>query len=264
MVENNNTITELIKTLGSYGVGWLLLGLILLGIFLILYKSILSNPKIQDAIAFWFSSKIYKVGSNDIKRHPFFSDKSKMQNKVDLLSFKGESLKTKVFRLLFSIKLKIDTLILTNFIKADYSKLSKHELHIKMCEAVESMKRNFNISVKSELIKLCEKELKAVIGNDFKQIHAENCAKEIFYYVMYEKGGFNEYRTYRIESLLFDIELIRDSPIYDNNNERIYQFISTTGHSIEKAVMRAAKIFQDFNGEIAHILHREIERIRNT
>ena len=81
---------------------------------------------------------------------------------------------------------------------------------------------------------------------------------------MYSPKGFEEYRIYRIESLLYDIELIRDSPIYDNNSERVYQFLSTTGHSIEKAIMRAAKIFQDFNGEIVHILHNQIKEIRNT
>lgn len=264
MEQDNTAIIELIKTLGSYGVGWLLLGLILLGIFLILYKSILSNTKIQDAIAYRFTTKMYKVNIKDIKRHFVFSDKYKLKNKVDLLSFKGESLKTKVFRLFFTVKLNIDTQILNDFVKIDYKKLEKEDLHIIMTVAIENMKQSFDETVKTELIKLCEKELRAIVGNNYKQAVAENCAEKIFEYVMNAPKGFEEYRTFRIESLLFDIELIRDSPIYDNNNERVYQFLSMVGHSIEKAIMRAAKIFQDFNGEIDHIFQEQIENIKNT
>ena len=264
MEQDNTAIIELIKTLGSYGVGWLLLGLILLGIFLILYKSILSNTKIQDAIAYRFTTKMYKVNIKDIKRHFVFSDKYKLKNKVDLLSFKGESLKTKVFRLFFTVKLNIDTQILNDFVKIDYKKLEKEDLHIIMTVAIENMKQSFDETVKTELIKLCEKELRAIVGNNYKQAVAENCAEKIFEYVMNAPKGFEEYRTFRIESLLFDIELIRDSPIYDNNNERVYQFLSMVGHSIEKAIMRATKIFQDFNGEIDHIFQEQIENIKNT
>lgn len=264
MEQDNTAIIELIKTLGSYGVGWLLLGLILLGIFLILYKSIFSNTKIQDAIAYRFTTKMYKVNIKDIKRHFVFSDKYKLKNKVDLLSFKGESLKTKVFRLFFTVKLNIDTQILNDFVKIDYKKLEKEDLHIIMTVAIENMKQSFDETVKTELIKLCEKELRAIVGNNYKQAVAENCAEKIFEYVMNAPKGFEEYRTFRIESLLFDIELIRDSPIYDNNNERVYQFLSMVGHSIEKAIMRAAKIFQDFNGEIDHIFQEQIENIKNT
>jgi hypothetical protein len=158
-----------------------------------------------------------------------------MQNKTDLLSFKNERLKTKIFRLLFTIKLRIDTRILTEFVKSDHKKLSKEELHIKMCASVEQMKQAFDNDVQSELIKLCEQELKAKIGDNYKHIHSENCAANIQDYVMHAPKGFEEYRTYRIESLLYDIELIRDSPVFDNNNERIYQFISTVGHSVEKS-----------------------------
>ena len=264
MEQDNSAIIELIKILGSYGVGWLLLGLILLGVFMILYKSILSNPKIQEAIAYWFTSKVYKVNLKDIKKHRIFSDKSKLKNKVDLMIFDSEPLKTKVFRVFFGTKLNVDTEKLKEFINDDFKKLDKEELHIKMTEVIEDMKQSFNNVVKPELVKLCKKILYTIVGNNYKQSHTENCAEKIFEYVMYAQKGFDEYRTFRIESLLYDIELIRDSPIYDNNNERIYQFLSTTGHSIEKAIMRAAKIFEDFNGEIAHIFQEQIEHIKNT
>ena len=264
MEQKNTVIIELIKTLGNYGVGWLLFGLVLLGIFLIVYKSILSNPKIQDAAAYWFTSKVYKVSTKDIKKHSVFSDKSKLKNKVDLMTFENELLKTRVFRAFFSVKLNVDTEKLKAFVKTDFKNIEKEELHIKMTEVIEDMKQSFNEAVKPELVKLCKKILYIMVGNYYKQVHAENCASKIVEYVMYAPKGFDEYRTYRIESLLYDIELIRDSPIYDNNNERIYQFLSTTGHSIEKAIMRAAKIFQDFNGEIDHIFQEQIKEISKT
>ncbi|MCF6185345.1 MAG: hypothetical protein L3J56_12130 [Bacteroidales bacterium] len=264
MKQDNTVITELIKTLGSYGVGWLLLGLILLGIFLILYKSILSNSKIQDALAFWLTSKIYKVNLKDIKKHRIFSDKSKLKNKVDLMTFDNEPLKTKVFRVFFGTKLNVDTEKLKTFITDDFNKSDKEELHIKMAEVIEDMKQRFNDAVKPELVKLCKKILYTVVGNNYKQSHTEDCAEKLFEYVMYAQKGFDEYRTYRIESLLYDIELIRDSPIYDNNNERAYQFLSTVGHSIEKGIMRAAKIFEDFNGEIDLIFQEQIKETGRT
>ena len=247
--------SNIINHLFSNGFGWGMFGLFLFGFFWAVYKKILSNEKIQDAIAFWFTSKIYKVSIKDIKKHRIFSDKLKLKNKVDLLSFKGEALKTKVFRLLFTVKLSIDTQKLNEFTKLDFKDISKEELHIKMCDTVESMKQSFNETVKTELVKFCEKELSAKAGDNYNQSHAETCASKILNYVMYEPKGFDEYRALRIESLLFDIELIRDSPIYDNNNERVYQFLSTVGHSIEKAIMRAAKIFEDFNGEIENIFN---------
>jgi len=259
-----SSLTELIRILGNHGVGWLLLGLILLGIFLILYKSILTNPKIQDAIAYWFSSKVYKVSMNDIKRHSVFLNKSKLKNKVDLMTFENEPLKTKVFRILFTTKLNVDTEKLKAFINDDFKRNEKEEVHIKMTDVIEDMKQSFNELVKPELLKLCEKELLLNVSDNYKHSDAKQCAEKIFDYVMYTPKGFNEYRMYRIESLLYDIDLIRDSPIYDNNNERVYQFLNTVGHSIEKAIMRAAKIFQDFNGEIEHISEEQINKINTT
>lgn len=264
MEQDNTAITVLIKTLGSYGVGWLLLGLILLGIFLILYKSVLSNPKIQEAVAYWFTSKVYKVSIKDIKKHAIFSDKSKLKNKVDLLKFDNEPLKTKVFRVLFGTKLNVDTDKIKDFVNSDFKGLEKEELHIKMTDLIEDMKESCNETVKPELKKLCEKELSAIVGDNCKQSYAEECSAKIFEHVMYAPKGYDEYRAYRIESLLFDIELIRDSPIYDNNHERVFQFLSTLGHSIEKAIMRAAKIYQDFNGEIDEIFNEQINKIKRT
>ncbi len=253
--------SNIINHLFSNGWGWGMLGLFLFGLFWAIYKKILSNEKIQDAIAYWFTSRAFKVSIKDVKRHNIFSVKSKMKNKVELLRFENDPLKTKVFRVFFGTKLDVDIEIIKDFANSDFKDLEKNELHEKMTDLLEKMKLTYNDAVKPELQKLCENEFSLIVGDKFNQSHAIECSNKIYEHVMYAPKGYDEFRTYRIESLLYDFDLIKESPIYDNNNERVFHFLSLLGHNIEKAIMRAAKIYQDFNGEIDKIFNEQIKKI---
>ena len=83
MEQDSTAIIELIKTFGSYGVGWLLLGLSLFGLFLILYKKILSLPKVQDAISYWFTQRAYKITKDKLRKHQLLISQPVLKSKID-------------------------------------------------------------------------------------------------------------------------------------------------------------------------------------
>lgn len=254
---------NIINHLFSNGWGWGMLGLFLFGLFWAIYKKILSNEKIQGAIVYWFASRAYKVSIKDIKKHNIFSVKSKLKNKVDMLIFENDPLKTKVFRAFYGTKLNVDIKLIKDFANSDFEKLEKIELHEKMTDLLDQMKIAFDNAVKPELQTLCENEISLIAGDNFNRSQAIECSKNIYEYVMFAPKGYDYSRAYRIESLLYDIDMIKESPIYDNNDERVFHFLSMLEHTIEKAIIRAAKIYQDFNGEIDGIFNKQIKKTNN-
>jgi len=258
-----STVNKIIDLLFSEGYWVGLIALFVFAIIIALYKIIVSTPQIKEAIAIWVSRKTYTINVENINKHHIFLQQSLMKNKVNSIIFKGDPFKSKVFQVFFATKLEVDIKKIKDFIKKDFRKLSPFELHIEMTMLIENMKSTYDKEIKAKIQELCNQELYSRVGNHYSISNAKYCSEKIFKYIMYSPKGYEEFRSYRIENLFLDLELLRESPIYDNNNERVYHFLDTLNSLINKAILRAGKIFYDFNGEIERIITREIDKINN-
>lgn len=253
-----STINKILEQLFSNGFWWGITTLFMFGFSFAVYKIVISTPEIKDAIAYWVSSKSYKIDTEKLKKHHIFLQQALMKNKVYSIIFKNEPLKSKVFQVFFATKLEVDIKKIKDFVETDFNKLNREELHIKMTFLIEEIRLAYNKEIKPKLKQLCEKELQQISGNKHTQKDVKECSEKIFNYVMLSPKGYEEFRTYRIENLLSELELLRESPIYDNNNERVYHFLDILNFTINKAILRAGKIFEDFNGGIDKIFNNQI------
>ena len=259
-----STVNKIIELLFSQGFWIGIIALFVFGIMVGLYKIVISTPQIKEAIAFWVSSKSYKINIENLKKHHIFLQQSLMKNKVYSIIFKDEPLKSKVFQVFFATKLEVDIKKIKEFIETDFNKLKRVELHIKMTLLIEEIRLAYNEEIKPKLKELCEKELAQISENNYTQKDVQECSEKIYDYVMLSPKGYEEFRTYRIENLLSELELLRESPIYDNNNERVYHFLDVLNSTINKAILRAGKIFEDFNGGIDKIFYNQIKETQKT
>jgi hypothetical protein len=262
-MEHNSSITELIKILGSHGIGWLLLGLGLFGLFLIIYKRILSIPKVQDSIAFWFTQKAYRITKDKLKKHQLLISQPVLRSKIDNISFDHAPLKTDIFKTFFKVKLTGDIQKIKEFLKRDFKKISKEELFTQQTNLLEGLKETFNNEIIPALNELCERELSKSTSFEFANRYASDCSRQIFRHVMYSENGYEQARNKRMEVLIEYTALIRDSIAFDNNNERNYHFLDILNSLISQAILRAEQDFKDFNGEIENILSRYIKKYKS-
>jgi len=251
-----STVNKILDHIFSNGFWQGVIILFVLGFFVAVYK-IITTTKIKDAIALWLSSRAYKISRENLSKHHIFLQQALLRNKANSIMFKNEPLKSKVFQIFFVTKLDVDIRKIKEFIKQDFDKISKVELHIKMTSLIDEIALAYDKAIIPNLKELCVKELAIIYGEDVSLRYANDCTEKIYKHIMNSPKGYVEYRNYRIESLLFDLELIRESPIYDNNNERVYHFLDILNSSINKAILRAGKIFEDFNGEIDRIFKNQ-------
>jgi len=256
-----STVNKIIDLLFSQGFWIGVAGLFMFGLMIAFYKIVTTTPQIKEALAFWISSKSYKINIDKLRKHHIFLQQSLMKNKVYSIIFKNDPLKSKVFQVFFATKLEVDIKKIKDFIETNFKTLTREELHLEMTNLVDDMRRTYNDEIKQKIKELCERELSVITGDNFKQSDAIQCSEKIYEHVMLSPRGYEEFRNYRIESLLSDLELLRESPIYDNNNERVYHFLDILNSSINKAILRAGKIFEDFNGEIDRIFNRQVKEI---
>lgn len=256
-----STVNKIIDLLFSHGFWIGISALFIFGLMVASYKIVTSTPQIKEALAFWISSKSFKINTDKLRKHHIFLQQLLMKNKVYSIIFKNDPLKSKVFQVFFATKLDVDIKKIKDFVEIDFEKLSRAELHLEMTNLIDDMRRTYNDEIKQRIKELCEKELSLITSNEFKQSEAIECSNKIYEHVMFSPKGYEEFRNYRIESLLFDLELLRESPIYDNNNERVYHFLDILNSSINKAVLRAGKIFEDFNGDIDKIFNQQVKEI---
>ncbi len=261
MQEQQGEINNIINHLFANGWGWGMFGLFLFGLFWAIYRQFLSDDRVKEAVSYWIKKRAYKVGDKDLKNHKIFSIKSRLRNKVDIMFFENAPLKTKVFRVFFKTKLDVDIQKIKEFTQSDFKNLDRCELHIKMIDLIDDMKATYDVEVKAKLKELCECEFREILGDNFKETDVIACSEKIFKYAMYAPNGYEHFRNYRIENLLYDTEDIKESPIYDDNNERVYQFLLYLAQNIERTISRAAKIHQGFNGEIDRIFNSHIKGI---
>jgi len=246
-----STINKIIDFLFSNGY-WA--GVFTFLVFTLLYIvfKIISYEKIKDAIALKISANRYKKSRINLKKHHIFLHEALMRNKANSIIFKNEPIKSRVFQEFFKTKLEVDIERIKNFLELDYKKHSSSELYFAMLSLINEMQESFNKQIKIKLTSLCEK-----LNNNLSLRNSKACSKKLYEYIMNSPKGFLEFRNYRIENLLIEMELIKNSPIYDDNNERLYHFLDILNSSINKSILRAGKIFEDFNGEIEGIIKNE-------
>ncbi len=259
MEQDNSAIIELIKILGSYGVGWLLLGLILLGVFMILYKKILSLPKVQEAISDWFTQRAYRITKDKLKKHQLLISQPVLKSKIDNIRFEDAPFKTDIFKIFFKVKLTVDIIKVKDFIKRDFNDLCKEELFIEQTKLTEDLKQTFNNDIKPALKELCERELSQFTSFEFARQQSKECSEKIYQHVMYSENGYEQARNKRIETLIEYTALIRDSIAFDTNNERNYHFLDILNALISQSILRAEHDFKGFNGVIENIFNSYIK-----
>lgn len=240
-------------------------GIVFLLIFVILFGlyKFLNSKEIKDAFIYWFNNKTYKINKDKLKKHHIFLNQALLKNKVSSIVFKNDPLKSKVFQEFFKTKLDVDIPKLRKFLENDFKKMSKEELYALEVALIDDMSKTYDNSVKNSLRELCRRETSLIVGDNYKQEDVIKCADKIFNHVMFEEKGYVQYRNFRIESILIDLELIRESPIHDDNNERVYNFLDILNASMNKAILRAGKIFEDFNGEIDRIFNAQFKENLN-
>lgn len=251
-ISTDGTFNSIINALSAHGAVWLILGLILIGIFLLLRK-MLSIEKVQDAITHWFSSRSYKITSSKLSTHQIFMSKPKLTNSVNRIDFINNPLKTKVFRAFFQAKLNVDLKRLKEFSKLEFKKMTVDELYLSELGLIESMQSTYPGEVKSILNKLCYEELLAITNQQFATLESENCAAKLYKHVMTSKGGYEESRVGRVAYLYDLLDTFKNTSLLKDNNSRVYHFFDILNSTITIAILDAEKIYSNFNGEIEHI-----------
>lgn len=256
-------LKQIISTFASSGTVWLFAFLVAFGVFLILYKRIFLLPNIQKAIELWFTSRIYKVGKEKLKRHQILISQPILKSKIDNIIFEKAPFKTKVFKVFFNTKIITDITNLDKFTSENLTKLNKIDLYKKQVSFLENLKAEFNDAVIKALDVMCFKELEQLTSKEFAQQYSVICAEKIYIYVMFTEGGYDFERQKRMCILIEYLELIRDSIAFDNNYERNYHFLDILNSIISQAVLRAEKDFGNFNGNIEEIFNHYKEMYKN-
>jgi len=223
--------------------------MILVMLFILAWRT-LKQPEVREAISYWFKSRAYKINESRIKTHPFFNTQPRLKYKIAQIDFPEAPYKTEVFKAFFNVKLTTDMEKVKEFVQGDYKDMDANGLFQKQNELIESMKTTFNERIMAELEKICEREIAEVTDRDNALAGKSRCAKEVHDHVMYGPGGYETQRDGRYEVLIENMEMIRDSITFHSNNERNYYFLELLNSIITQSIIKADKVFKNFNGEI--------------
>lgn len=247
-MEENNFV-EIIGKAFDLGFWQGLTVTILVMLFILAWRT-LRQPEVREAISYWFRSRAYKINESKIKTHPFFNTQPRLKYKIAQIEFPNAPYKTEVFKAFFNVKLMVDMEKVKEFVQGDYKDMDANGLFQKQFELIESMKTTFDERIEAELEKICEQEIAAVTDRDNALASKAICAREVKEYVMFEAGGYEAQRDGRYEVLIENMEMIRDSITFHSNNERNYYFLELLNSIITQSIIRADKVFKNFNGEI--------------
>jgi hypothetical protein len=222
----------------------------------IIYKVVLSKESTRADIATWIRNKVYRVNSKNLKSSPLFRNKSRFLNDVLNISFENNPLKTIVFQTFFRVKIMVDFDKAHTLLATDVKKMDDDEVATLMTDLMISMRDTFDNEIKTALQEMCQEELTKITSIAFAASVSKQCSTELFDHVMYSVGGYNSYRKERLDMVLDEIDLIRQSIYHQNNYERLYHFFDILYLTVKRAILRASTTFANFNGEIDNIFYK--------
>ncbi len=252
---NESTLNKILDYL--FAAGWWkgIILLILIASSYTFYKIVIADKETREAFRSYIRKRSLKIGDDSIKNHKIISSKPSLMARVNNLNFSEAPLKTQIFRIFFRVKLEVDISKLKDFVKKDFSKLTKFELCEEHTSLLEDMRKTFNENIKPELEKMCERELSVITDYEFSIQNKALCAEKIYRYVMYSENGYDHAHNVRMELLIDIVDMIRESETMDNNNERNVEFLNNLYIFITHVILKAERDFRSFNGGIEKIFN---------
>lgn len=213
----------------------------------LMLRTLMSRAEFREPISFWLKKRIYNVDISDLKSHRIFRDAPVLKHKVESVDFEDKH-KENVLKIFYNVKIDTDIKVVNDFILQEQFKNRDWSIINMNFRMLTEMSMTAETEVMKQLVSYLQRE------TNKDELHAKKYAKKIFDYVMDTKNGFREHRSQRFDGMYEAVELIHNSPLFDNNFEKMYQLIDFVHITLATSVMRMYSTFKNFNGKFNDLL----------